>query len=136
LKVQMEPTNTIVALDGVQCRVWNGVTDDNKQVFVFVHRLASREEIEGLTEKDVPRIEAKQKTVMEMFVVYDRPLDYPEHYVMRRWIIGAVEGQPIPDKDYFVIAKTLDEVRVAIPPHCVRLERDPNDEPQIVESWI
>ena len=129
MKVQMEPTNTIVELDGVQCRVWNGVTEDNKQVFVFVHRLASREELEGLKEQNPPR------EALEMFVVYERPLDHPEHFVMRRWLIGAEKGKPTPT-DYFVLGETLEEVRNSIPPHCVRLERDPNDEPQIVECWI
>jgi hypothetical protein len=59
MRVQMVPTDIVTTLDGVECRVWNGVTEDHKQVFVFVHRIASREEIEGLAERNQPRIEVR-----------------------------------------------------------------------------
>lgn len=73
-------------------------------------------------------------TVMEMFVIYERPRDYPDGYVMRRWEIGgSVSPRPT---DYFITGKTLEEVRRAVPPHCIRLHRHPNDETQIVETWI
>lgn len=42
MKIQMEPTEHIVAMDGVECRVWNGVTENDIQCFVFVHRIAVR----------------------------------------------------------------------------------------------
>lgn len=32
----------IVDLNGVQARVWNGITDGGVQVFIFVHRVAVR----------------------------------------------------------------------------------------------
>jgi hypothetical protein len=54
MRIQMEPSDHIVSVDGVLCRVWNGVTEDDRQVFVFVHRIASREELEGLTEVAAP----------------------------------------------------------------------------------
>jgi hypothetical protein len=38
--------------------------------------------------------------------------------------------------DYFRTADSLEEIRRHVPPHCARFMRDPNDEPQIVESWI
>jgi hypothetical protein len=71
---------------------------------------------------------------LEMYVIYQRPRDYPEHFVMRRWAIagGAAEA----DKDYFVLAETLDQARQSVPPYCVRLERDPSDDPVIVETWL
>jgi hypothetical protein len=75
-------------------------------------------------------------TVMEMFVIYERPRDYPDKFVVRRWLIGVVPGVPTADADWFHLADTLDGVRAQVPPHCVRLERDTDDEPQIVEVWI
>jgi len=42
MKIQMEPTEHILAMDGVECRVWNGVTENDIQCFVFVHRIAVR----------------------------------------------------------------------------------------------
>jgi hypothetical protein len=70
---------------------------------------------------------------LEMFVIYERPRDYPDKYVMRRWEITHGGSRPT---DYFVLADTLEEVRRAVPPWCVKLFRDAQDEPQIVESWI
>ena len=75
-------------------------------------------------------------TEMEMFVVYARPRDYPDKFVVRRWWIGRTPGEPEADADWFRLADTLEEVRAHIPAWCVRLERDPNDEPQIVECWL
>jgi hypothetical protein len=71
---------------------------------------------------------------MEMFVVYQRPRDFPNHFVMRRWT--ATAGKAEPDQDYFILGETLDQVRQSVPRNCVRLERDPNDDPVIVEIWL
>jgi hypothetical protein len=71
---------------------------------------------------------------MEMFVVYARPKDYPDKFVVRRWWITP--GKPEPDADWVYVAETLEEVRAKVPGWCVRLERNPQDEPQIVECWI
>jgi hypothetical protein len=40
MKILMESTPHIVTVDGVECRVWNAVTDNDIQCFVFVHRIA------------------------------------------------------------------------------------------------
>lgn len=71
-----------------------------------------------------------------MFVIYRHPRDYPDKYVVRRWWIGRTPGKPQPDTDRFFVADTLEGVRAHIPPNFFRIERDPNDEPQIVECWI
>jgi hypothetical protein len=76
------------------------------------------------------------KAELEIYVVYRHPRDYPLSYVLRRWWIGRTPGGPEPDQDWFFLAPTLEGVRAHIPPHCVRLERDPRDESQIVECWI
>ncbi len=73
-------------------------------------------------------------SVLEMFVVYRHPRDYPERYVLRRWWVSA--GVQSPDDDWFYLADTLDQIREYVPAGCVRLERDPKDQPQIVEVWV
>lgn len=73
--------------------------------------------------------------LLEMFVVYKYPRDYPDKFVVRRWGINRGESAK-PDQDWFFLADTLEGVRGHVPRHCVKLERDPNDEPQIVEVWI
>jgi hypothetical protein len=71
---------------------------------------------------------------LEIFVIYERPRDYPEHFVMRRWAVSS--DKKIQATDYFRLADSLDEARSYVPAHCIRVERDPKDEPQVVESWI
>jgi hypothetical protein len=73
---------------------------------------------------------------LEMFTVYERPRDYPDKFVVRRWWIGKELGKPTPDADWFYVADTLEEVRARVPAHCVRMERHPSDDLRIVEVWI
>lgn len=39
MRVQAEPTDILVTVDAVECRVWNAVTEDNRQCVLFVHRI-------------------------------------------------------------------------------------------------
>ncbi len=53
MKIMMESTDYVLTVNGVECRVWNAVTENNTQCFVFVHRIAvaneeSQEEFEAL----------------------------------------------------------------------------------------
>lgn len=73
--------------------------------------------------------------MLEMYVVYAHPSDYPHNYVLRRWVVTGA-GDRLPDHDWFALGATLEEVRAHVPVHCVRTERHPNDEPQIVEVWV
>jgi hypothetical protein len=70
---------------------------------------------------------------LEMFVIYENAQDYPAKFVVRRFVIE--NDMAIPTNLHW-IGETLEEARKSLPPHCARLERDTNDEPQIVESWI
>jgi hypothetical protein len=66
-----------------------------------------------------------------MFVIYDRPRDYPHHVIVRKWLVGrrswAGPATPHP---------SISAARSSLPPGLIRLARDPSDEPQIVESWV
>ena len=42
MRIQIEPTENIVELDGIPCRAWNGVTDAGIGVVVFVHRIVCK----------------------------------------------------------------------------------------------
>jgi hypothetical protein len=42
MRLQIEPTEIVTTLDGVECRVWNGISEHGAQCFVFVHRIAIR----------------------------------------------------------------------------------------------
>jgi hypothetical protein len=63
LRVQAEPTTILLEVDGVPCRIWNAVTDQGEQVFLFVHRVAIKnaagDGLDELTEMASPsRIES------------------------------------------------------------------------------
>lgn len=69
---------------------------------------------------------------LNMWIVHERPLDYPTSFVARRWLIDKVE---IPTLDIRV-APTLEEVRALLPQGLYCMPRDPNDESHIVEVWF
>lgn len=66
MKILMESTSHIVTVDGVECRIWNAVTESDIQCFVFVHRVAVRNSVDqkelsdllGVPEPDVMVIES------------------------------------------------------------------------------
>jgi len=71
---------------------------------------------------------------LEMFVVYERPLDFPDSFVVRRWTVvsGAVTADPLP----IAIGLSLDEVRSALPAHLECVGRAQHDDPVIREVWL
>ena len=70
---------------------------------------------------------------LSVWVVYDHPRDMPERVVARRHEVHAGRSLPTPD---VVAGDTLNDVRHMLPPglHC--LQRDPCDDPRIVEVWL
>jgi hypothetical protein len=72
--------------------------------------------------------------LVEMYVIYCRPKDHPNLYVLRKWHLGS-GGMVKPDDEY-ALGETLDEIRSLIPNHCVCIGRQPEDDRVIVESWV
>jgi hypothetical protein len=70
----------------------------------------------------------------DIFVVYDHPLDYPEHFAVR---VHHVNGGRTIRGEKVEIFDTVEEAR-AYAGDCgrVRIRRDPDDDPKIVETWI
>ena len=68
-----------------------------------------------------------------MWTIYDHPFDYPNSWVMRKWFVTAKGA--IPDQEV-LLANDIDTLRTALPPGMVRLCRNKNDDPAIVESWV
>jgi hypothetical protein len=76
-------------------------------------------------------------TRLEMFVVYEHPLDFPESFVVRRWVVelGATRPDPLP----VALGLTLEEVRkklLAEQPDLVRTAPMAMDDPCIKEVWL
>jgi hypothetical protein len=74
-----------------------------------------------------------QERCLHMWTVYDHPSDYPDGYIARLFIIDSRNPRAT---SVSVTAPTLEEVRKLLPPGLYRLHRSPEDEPQIVETWL
>lgn len=76
--------------------------------------------------------------LMEMLqvTIYEHPRDYPDHFVARVWKIGP----SITESGEIRLADTLDEARqsvFALAPHAdFCMERSPEDDPTIIETWL
>jgi hypothetical protein len=75
---------------------------------------------------------------MEIFTVYDHPIDFPDHFVVRRFVVTTKSPfVPIPDEDIFLKHKDLEWIRNRLL-HCglICTPRHENDDEKIIESWI
>ncbi len=68
--------------------------------------------------------------VFTVWTIYDRPLDFPEKWVLRA---HDVPGGPRASCE---VADTLDELRAKVPPGLVCMTRTDGDYPAIYEVWI
>jgi len=68
-------------------------------------------------------------TELPIWVIYDKPTDYPDVLVARKWLLDQPTNEVI-------TAATLDDLREKLPPGLAQLSRHPSDDPKIVESWI
>jgi hypothetical protein len=67
---------------------------------------------------------------LEMYTVYDHPRDYPEHFVVRKWILDKATD----DVRLFTDLDTLrNEMKTR---GLYRLNRWPDDDVKILETWI
>lgn len=76
---------------------------------------------------------AAQRDALAMWVIYERPSDYPESFVVRR--VQVVAGKLLFDKTR-ELRLTLEEARAAIPAGLHNLGRQPGDDPVIREVWL
>ena len=67
--------------------------------------------------------------MLELWTVYDSPIDLPGHFVARKWLLDKPTNELLLDR-------TLEGLRGKLPEGLTRLERSPQDDPQIVETWI
>lgn len=69
-----------------------------------------------------------------IWTIYDHPADYPQGFVVRPWRVG--KGGTVPQGEDGAGVATLEAARSLIPQGLLRMDRDPNDDPCIVESWL
>ena len=94
----------------------------------------SPEEIQRLKEMEEKSSKiTEQEGDMVIYTIYDKPKDYPEHYVMRMLIVRdtKVIFGPLISKE-----KTLAEVRKKLKPGMVMMPSYENDDRAILETWM
>lgn len=78
--------------------------------------------------------------VLTMYVVFDRPWDYPDSVVVRRMELSEVPVRivdgPIMRGPIVAIGTSIEEVREKLPRGLTRLPRHPTDVASLVETWI
>lgn len=67
--------------------------------------------------------------MLELWTVYDSPIDLPGRFVARKWLLDHPTNEILQDK-------TLDGLRGKLPPGLTCLVRSPQDDPRIVETWM
>jgi hypothetical protein len=71
---------------------------------------------------------------MDLYVIYARPLDYPDEFVCRRHLaspnLTAVEMR------LYARGPSPESVREQLPEHLVNIGRYDGDDPAIAEVWI
>jgi hypothetical protein len=72
--------------------------------------------------------------LMPMWTIYEHPLDFPAHFVVRMHLANG-EGE-IKVHRFGVVCMSLDEARAQVPKYCAMFQRDPADDPTIVETWL
>lgn len=72
------------------------------------------------------------KLIMDQWVIYDHPADYPNGYVVRKW--ETIPGGMMPVS--YTGCATLKDAWNAIPLGCVPDGRHPDDDPVIFERWV
>lgn len=75
---------------------------------------------------------ATDKDTLVLFTIYDHPRDYPNSFVVRRYIVKNSESIP----DEIRLAETLMGARDSLPPGVYNLGRYAADDPVIVETWV
>jgi hypothetical protein len=69
-----------------------------------------------------------------VWVIYRNPTDYPGRYVLRKQL--ARLGEVWAEREPRAVGDTIEEIRGVLPDFLARMDRHPDDEPQIVETWV
>lgn len=70
-----------------------------------------------------------------IYTLFDHPADYPNEYVIRRFLIEA--GKSTPEKELFFRSENLKACRVKmIEMGLYRMQADIQDDPVILETYI
>jgi hypothetical protein len=72
-------------------------------------------------------------SAMLAWVIYEKPSDFSEQYVIR---IHNITDEGLKPTHYFWVVDSIDKARACVPSYLVRFVREEADEKQIVETWL
>jgi hypothetical protein len=73
-------------------------------------------------------------TFMTHWVIYKHPKDHPDRYVLRATYITDAHNIMVDPMAW--VHKDVEVLRRILPPGLVKIDRHPNDDPVILETWI
>jgi hypothetical protein len=78
----------------------------------------------------------EDRAAWTMWVIYERPRDFPHSYVLRRWVLDK-DGGNVPDVLPIAVDLELDNVRAKLPDGATLLHgRGVDPDPVIVEVYV
>jgi hypothetical protein len=82
--------------------------------------------------------EAMKRGALSLWTIYEKPLDHPDGFLARRFEIlkgEILKGESAPTEDH--LTGELEHIRLIFTrAGLYRLSRSPDDEPQVVETWV
>jgi hypothetical protein len=78
-------------------------------------------------------IPPNSRDCLSIYTVFDNPTDYQGQFVVRRF---ESRGTGVTPCEVVATGKSLTEVRDQLPKGLMKLDRHPNDDPNIVETWL
>lgn len=78
----------------------------------------------------------KDKKYLRIYVIYEKPTDFPNHFVCRGQYTD-LETQQISTDNCALVSENADYLRKElVGMGLTKIERHPNDDPVIMETWI
>lgn len=72
-----------------------------------------------------------------MWVIYEKPSDYPEHFVVRRWTLDFIESRVDQTAGEVTVFDSLDDARASLPEGAYLVQGKGQDsDPVICEVWM
>lgn len=89
----------------------------------------------GATQHPHPaKISSPREDILTIWTVYENPRDYPGKFVVRAYDVCA--GGAVAARLECTVRDSLDEARAAVPAGLYWMNRNPVDDPTIVETWL
>jgi len=78
-------------------------------------------------------VDSHSERELDLFTIYEHPKDYPRGYIVRRWVARSTGFSEAREA---WATETLEDARLIIPDGLFRMEREADDDPTIVETWL